>query len=53
MEIGGYLGKVLRVDLSKGQMSVAPGKAWSVGIGGERATFEIRLRSLMGSKPIR
>ena len=24
------------------QNSVAPGQAWSVGIGGERATFEIR-----------
>ena len=29
-------------DGKKDQKSVAPGKAWSVGIGGERATFEIR-----------
>jgi hypothetical protein len=27
---------------SRRQKTVAPGEAWSVGIGGERATFEIR-----------
>ena len=34
---------------------VAPGKAWSVGIGGERATFEIRFKESNGFKthPVR
>ena len=37
----------------RGQESVAPGEAWSVGIGGDRAALEIRYWSLMGSNPIR
>ena len=37
----------------RGQRSVAPGEAWSVGIDGDRAVLEIRYRSLMGSNPIR
>ena len=38
---------------SGGPRSVAPGEAWSVGIGGDRAALEIRYWSLMGSNPIR
>ena len=45
-------GKGQRSEIGS-QRSVAPGEAWSVGIGGDRAALEIRYWSLMGSNPIR
>ena len=45
-------GRRVKTDVG-GRRSVAPGEAWSVGIGGDRAVLEIRYRSLMGSNPIR
>ena len=47
------MGRAVLEGGARGQRSVAPGEAWSVEIGGDRAALEIRYRSLMGSNPIR